>query len=72
MISPGDRLLGMEDHTLWCDGESAMSNLYVTTAQDFVLSYCARLFPRPRHLLDTSQTLLAYCARPNTDHRAGG
>mmetsp|Transcript_48788 Transcript_48788/g.156855 ORF Transcript_48788/g.156855 Transcript_48788/m.156855 type:complete len:472 (+) Transcript_48788:113-1528(+) len=47
----GDRLLGMEDHTLWCDGESAMSNLYVTTAQDFVLSYCAR---------------------PNTDRRAGG
>ncbi|EOD04909.1 hypothetical protein EMIHUDRAFT_460217 [Emiliania huxleyi CCMP1516] len=47
----GDRLLGMEDHTLWCDGESAMSNLYVTTAQDVVLSYCAR---------------------PNTDRRAGG
>mmetsp|Transcript_12843 Transcript_12843/g.41033 ORF Transcript_12843/g.41033 Transcript_12843/m.41033 type:complete len:232 (+) Transcript_12843:822-1517(+) len=47
----GDRLLGMKDHMLWCDGESAMSNLYVTTAQDFVLSYCAR---------------------PDTDCRAGG
>ncbi|EOD06571.1 hypothetical protein EMIHUDRAFT_453439 [Emiliania huxleyi CCMP1516] len=43
----GDRLLGM-DHTLWCDGESAMSNLYVTTAQDFLADVTALSFSEAR------------------------